>query len=89
MELPIRFLVLLLLMVIALLAILTLLNPIQSGSSTIQQTAERNSACSNWSMDDCEPSSKYLENVAKVFGCFGAEDCKNKCSNIKYCLTSK
>lgn len=86
MELPIRFLVLLMLAVIALLAIFTIINPIQSGSLTAQQMAERNSACSNWSMHDCRATSEYLQDVERVFGCSG-EECKKKCSDIGYCLT--
>lgn len=87
MELPIRYLVLILLMVIALLAVLTLLNPIQSSSLTAQQMQERNIACSNWSMKDCKPTAeKELQEVEMIFGCSGAEDCKKKCSSIKFCL---
>jgi len=87
MELPMRFLVLLMLMVLALIAAFAILNPIQSGSLSVQQMAERNSACSNWSMDDCNPASDYLQDVEKIFGCSGADECKAKCSGMKYCLT--
>jgi len=87
MELPMRFLVLLMLMVLALIAAFAILNPIQSGSLSAQQLAERNSACSNWSMDDCKPTSGYLQGVKNIFGCSGADECKAKCSSMKYCLT--
>ncbi len=86
MELPMRFLVLLMLMVLALIAAFAILNPIQSGSLSVQQMAERNSACSNWSIDDCKPASGYLQDVEKILGCSGADDCKAKCSSMKYCL---
>lgn len=86
MELPMRFLVLLMLMVIALIAVFAILNPIQAGSLSTQQMAERNSVCSNWSMDDCKPTSSYLQDVERVFGCSGADACKTKCSSMKYCL---
>lgn len=81
-----RFLVLIMLMVIALIAVFVILNPIQSGSLTAQQMAERNSACSNWSLDDCRETSEYLQNVTTAFGCSGAKDCKNKCTAMSYCL---
>lgn len=86
MELPISFLVLIFLAVLVVIGALALLNPIQSGSLTAQQMAERNSACSNWSMNDCGPTSGYLQEVEKAFGCSGADECKKKCSSLKYCL---
>lgn len=86
MELPMRFLVLLMLMVLALIAAFAILNPIQSGSLSARQMAERNSACSNWSLDDCKPASDYLQNVERIFGCSGADECMAKCSGMKYCL---
>lgn len=86
MELPMRFLVLLMLMVLALLAIFVLMNPIRSGSETAQQIAERNSACSNWSLYDCRETSEYLQSVKEAFGCQSFEECRKKCESIKYCL---
>lgn len=88
MELPLRFLVLILLIVIAVIAMFMVLNPIQSGSVSAQQAAERGTACSNWSMDSCSSSSGYLQGVKKAFGCAGADECKQKCLAMRYCLTS-
>ncbi len=87
MNLPLRFIVLIMLALIVLLAVfLGIINPIQLGVESASNTTQQNSACSNWSLDDCSATSKYLKDVEIAFNCISYEDCRRQCSNIGYCL---
>ena len=85
MELPMRFMILLMLALIVLVAILIgVIGPLNSGVEDSENIADRTVACNKWNVKMCSDSS-LTDEIKNAVGCSGPEECRKICGNLGFC----